>query len=40
MVMWHDTLGYFYACGRALWTAGSDATAAEWMGRLEALHAL
>ena len=40
MVMWHDSLGFFYGCGRALRTAGSGAAVAEWMGRLEALHAL
>ena len=32
MVMWHDSLGFFYGCGRALRTAGSGATVAEWMG--------
>ena len=40
MFMWHNVLGFFYGCGCALRTVGSDATVAEWMGRLEALHAL
>ena len=40
MVMWRDSLGFFYRCGRALRTAGSGAAVAKWMGRLEALHAL